>query len=295
MYWLKRKYVIILFITFYSCSTCVFAQRKLNLKELELKGRVKSVTEKVYKAVEKFGEPTKSDLIEEKTMTFDINGRMLTEETSKDGKRQKSIFSYDEKGTLLEIQLLEIGIDYRGEQLIEGITITKISVDNKGNILEEADYDKAGTLQGKRIYKYTSSAGFVIVEEGVYDSNGAGGIDKIRKFDLKGHLVEAKNDINQRESLQKFIYNAKGKKIEEKAYYGGSLLGSAKCKYDENDFVVEVNAETFKGLKRSTIYKYNKDAHANYVTKTELVAASYNGMNNRLEAKGITERDILYY
>ena len=117
---------------------------------------------------------------------------------------------------------------------------TASNYDEKGNKLEEMQYDASGKLTVKTNYKY--DAGGNQIERVNYIAGGKPSCRYTFKYDQKGNLVE-ETEYNGSENLtSKYTskYDAKGNQIERVNYgAGGMLIGEHTFKYDENGNMVE--------------------------------------------------------
>ena len=141
------------------------SEKKNDLTEENLKGKVKSIKETLYEAVDKFGQIEKGNVLYDAfTFPFTI---------------------YDEKGNNIE----ENHYDSDGRLSYKYI----YKYDKKGNNIEENHYDSDGRLDSKYIYKYDEKGNKI--EENRYDSNGRLSQKTTYKYDEKGNTIE-KNDYD---------------------------------------------------------------------------------------------------
>ena len=62
---MKKLILLLFFSLLFNCDN-----KQNSLKRLKLNGKVKSITEKIYSAVEKFGEPERDEFIAEYELEF---------------------------------------------------------------------------------------------------------------------------------------------------------------------------------------------------------------------------------
>ncbi len=97
--------VVLALLTIASCSVSQNKERKkTDLDEMDLKGKVKSVKESEYKAVNKFGEIEKGEVQREPVYLFNTEGNIteLAEYNSDGSLDKKWIYKYDDKGNKVE-------------------------------------------------------------------------------------------------------------------------------------------------------------------------------------------------
>ena len=178
------KKIILAILSVLRLVSCKQSEKKNDLTEENLKGKVKSIKETLYEAVDKFGQIEKGNVLYDAfTFPFTI---------------------YDEKGNKIEEN------DYDSDGRLDSKTTYKY--DEKGNIIEENDYDSDGRLDSKYIYKYDEKGNKI--EENRYDSNGRLSQKTTYKYDEKGNTIE-KND-----------YDSDGRPAENYSY---------KYEYDKNN------------------------------------------------------------
>jgi hypothetical protein len=150
-----------------------------------------------------------------------------------------------------------------GEIQSEDIVGKNVLVFNeKGNKIEECQYDADDSLDHKYTYKY----------------------------DDKGNVIEMCS-FNSYDSLKfknTYRYDDKGNKVEENAYNAnGSLNYKFTHKYDEKgNEIEECDYKSDGSLDYKFTYKYNYNNTLNWSKETEFI----NGI-----PKNITEREIEYY
>ena len=127
--------------------------KKNDLAELKLKGKVKSIREIPYEAVERFGEVVKGDALdrfgENLQITFNENGNEIEINSfNPDGSLfSKYTYKYDDKGNQIEENSFN-----SDENLVDKYTY---KYDDKGNEIERNSFSSDGSLFLKYTYKYT--------------------------------------------------------------------------------------------------------------------------------------------
>ena len=234
-----RKYVggtfsLLLFISLLGCTT----EKKTDLRNLSLQGKVKQMIETQYIAVEKFGKIEKGDLYRESNgwdMTIDFNeqgnysrityfdsyGRevgytdfsyneqnQLVAEQNYDAEGNLSdnrTYSYDEKNRVNQI------IRFNNAGGLTGSTLTEY--DDKKNMIERATYNARGRLLGKEVSK-TNENDFPI-ETKIYNSENNLVNYRTEVFDKKGLRRELTALSPEEDVLMKisFDYDKRGNLI----------------------------------------------------------------------------------
>ena len=124
------------------------SEKKNDLTEENLKGKVKSIKETTYEAVDKFGQIEKGDALNNYFNIYNEKGNKIEDNSyDSDGNlSSKDTYEYDEKGNNIERNWYDS--DGRlGYKLI-------YKYDEKGNNIEENWYDSDGSLYEKHTYKY---------------------------------------------------------------------------------------------------------------------------------------------
>lgn len=163
----------------------------------ELKGKIKSVIEISYKAINcDSGEVVKGERewkhanSRDSQKKYDENKNMVEKNSYfSDGSLDyKWTYEYDKSGNMVEEN------DYP-----EGVLITRYAYqyDDAGNMTEESDFDSNGKLFDKYSYKYD---GKNLIEEINYDSDGSVIFRSAYKYDKSGNLIE-KNEYNSKGGL----------------------------------------------------------------------------------------------
>lgn len=155
---------------------CTKEDKKNDLTEANLKGRVKSVRQIPYEAVEKDGKIIKGVIFpsffsyhnHNNQVKYDDKGNKI-EENIYDEEELKHNSKYDSKGNQIEenryfegklVEKYTFKYDSRGNKIEEnhynsdeGLSSKFISeYDNKGNLIERNSYDSVGELNYKSIY-----------------------------------------------------------------------------------------------------------------------------------------------
>lgn len=182
---------------------------KTDLEFRRIKGRVKSIVERRYEAVEKFGEivegkPDGNDL---EVITFDENGFTLKiDRFNFDYSKKLAVGDFKRKENEIEIlwrdstgspdvrainKLNECGNMIEREIYDKSGKLTsksKYIYDDKGNCIESNSYDSLGQLTWKRKEKYNDRN--LCVESMVYDKSGNLSYGSKMKYDINGNMVK---------------------------------------------------------------------------------------------------------
>ena len=211
-------------------------EKKNDLTEENLKGKVKSIKETPYDAIEKFGQLEKGDvsysvffpssftIYNEKGNKIEVNGY------NPDGSLySKTTYKYDEKGNKIEKNTYKYdgSLNYK----------TTYKYDEKGNKIEKNNYYYSGRLDSKTTYKYDEKGNNI--EENIYYYDGYG-YKTTYKYDEKGNKIEKNIDgsVDRLGYKYTYKYDEKGNTIEQNIYYHGSRPAenySYKYEYDKNN------------------------------------------------------------
>ena len=209
---------------------------------------------------------------------YDDHGNFVTVISYDDGEekgRAARVYEYDESGRVT----LYIGYDYEGNEEIRRTT----QYDELGNISREATafYGKSESLiytyqygaDGKLLCKtheeprsndywkteYTYS-GDLLINESLYDIEGAQIEDIIYNYDSSGNLLEYRRYSDGELAVHKtYEYDQKGNKIhhEYKTSKGWHYIYD--YKYNSDNQLIEQTYYVNRKLNYTTQYTYNKD------------------------------------
>lgn len=271
-------------LLFMCCLSIFFfcnGQEQIKLSDKNLYGKVKSVKELTYDAIQKFSEIIKvkevstqeyllvfnkyGNLIEENmhdfnenfesniTYKYDENGNMLEIYNTYD-EGFKNIYKYDINGHNIEMNFY----DSNGECL--GGNTPKY--DERGDLIEEISFDCDRKFNGKIIYKYDSNR--KNVEKNEYNSDESISVKTTYKYDDNGYLIERNNQKSSLDGVfnNKDIFKNDDKgNIIEKITVGGDFPGK-------------------------TVYNYKYDLKGNWIKRITF--------QNDIP-KNIDEREIEYF
>ena len=113
-------------------ASCNQSEKKNDLTEKNLKGKVKSIKETPYEAVDKFGQIEKGNVLYDDYTSFTI---------------------YDEKGNIIEENYYDSDGNLSSKDTYE--------YDEKGNNIEKNNYDSDGSLNSKTTYKYDEKGNMI--------------------------------------------------------------------------------------------------------------------------------------
>ncbi len=185
------------------------SKKKNDLTEENLKGKVKSIKETTYEAVDKFGQIEKGNVFYDRfsllfnspfTIIYNEKGNKIEKNYyNSDGSlKSKTTYKYDEKGNNIEENI------YGSDGSLKSKTTYKY--DKKGNNIEENTYDSDSRLNFKATYKYNEKGN--IIEKNYYDSDGRLNFKATYKYDKKGNNIEY-NICYSDGSLDKTTYKYK--------------------------------------------------------------------------------------
>ena len=123
--------IILVILSVLCLVSCNQSEKKNDLTEENLKGKVKSITENTYEAVDKFGQIEKGDILVDSSAVYTDDGHFKI---------------YNEKGNKIE----ENYYNSNGSLIYKNT----YKYDEKGNIIEENHYDSNGRLDSKYTYEY---------------------------------------------------------------------------------------------------------------------------------------------
>ena len=152
-----------------------FSPSAINKKDptdLNLKGKVKTLTETMFKAVDKFGEIQKGEI------------------------QGKDIILFNDKGNRIEYNYYNSDDGRLSENDI-------FKYDDKGNKLEKTSYNSDGSLAYKYTYKYDDNGNNI--EYNRYKSDGSLMFKNKYKYDDKGNQIESNSYTSDGSLIEKVI------------------------------------------------------------------------------------------
>ncbi|MDR0790583.1 MAG: hypothetical protein LBO06_07285 [Bacteroidales bacterium] len=240
-----------------ACSTNNPIDKKTDLEAEGSKGKVKSVREISYKAIDTLRTIRKEDIVRY--------------------GNPSSLVKYNNQGYTTEY------IEYFGDRL-EGRSIYQYE-DTK--LIKANSYNGNDSLVGYTIYKYNKN----LITDIHYLPDGEVEMKYVHKYDKEGReiTVYAYADDGGLELKLDFKYDNEGRVIEQKQICRGNSFYEKKIyKYDSNEMVIEEDSEFDAGNEIGhslTTFKYKIDKHGNWIERIR-----YNG-----RFITITERQIEYY
>ena len=274
------------------------------------KGKVRSYTEKKYKAVERDGHIENGEQLdwsnerhqydnagnETEWISYDSedNIRSITKYTrNKDGNKvetktydadgslkEKWVYEYDEKGNETEIERYNPDGSLKDKWVYE--------YDEKGNETEIKRYNPEGRLTEKTVYEYNERGKTFKVLYYEYDEADQSnleflyglGNDGLVKWDAylwdetEKHVIAVKrhNPVGKLESMWTRKYDKKGNCIEFCFYNSDETLYSRETyKYDKKGNLVEEDEKYNEKFKtHKRTYRYEYDRKGNWTKKIEL-------------------------
>lgn len=264
-------------------------------KKDNLKGKVKSYTEKTYKLAQQNGSEIGKEL-GHFYKKFDVYGNLIEwgEYNDKNILIEKETYQYNENN------------DKILEERIKDTFYDKITYkyDKNNNIIEESRFRKNGTLYEQTIYKYNEK-GYRILEEKYSDGN-LSFITQI-SLDGKGNQIERSNFTlspsgYQFANKETYRYNNNGNKVEYNWYNSEHSSRSRQTKtynYDKNGNEIEYSLYEYGTLKVTNTSLYNDKGyliewtHNNSDGNLKKITKKYDDKGNEIEENFYSEGDIL--
>ena len=226
-----KKLILLLFIPLvFGCDIVKKLEDKKNdLDQLKLNGKVKSLKTTSYSAVEKFGEPVKDEFESQIEYIFNKDGFIKETDVFNENDEliEKWKRKYDDDGNNIESNR------YNKDGELE--EKWKYKYDDDGNIIESNRYNKDGELKDKWKYKYDDDGN--MIEGNWYYEDGELVKKWTNKFDDDGNIIEADDYDKDGELIYewKYKYDDNGNEIEANRYNEGQLVGWVKYKYENFD------------------------------------------------------------
>jgi len=258
--------ILLLFITmsFFGCET--HQENTTDLANLNLNGKVKSITEVSFEAIDEFGKISKGlkyrddNSIKNRLDLFPSNTGFYKPEN---GIILNDFFmQFNEYGNLIEI-----------DNFLDGFPNEKYIFDynDKNSKTEEREYNRSGKINNSSKYTYNNKN--QIIQEDLYvkstDINRKFTYDYNENDELSGKTMFSTNGQNI-DLLTKFTYNKQGLLIESK-YSNSNNKYAYKYNYfyDKNNNLIKLTYTDNKGLIQQT-YQFKYDANNN-VIEEELI------------------------
>ena len=143
---------------------CSSEQKENYLTNFKIKGKVKSLVIKEYKAIERFGEVEKESIINSDEIHFNLDGNPVEEihYNSEGDVDVKSTYEYDEEGDKVE------STTYNSVSGIENKVTYEY--DDDGNEVESITYNSDGSIERKFASEFNEDGNKD--EMNIYDSDG---------------------------------------------------------------------------------------------------------------------------
>lgn len=163
--------IILVILSVLCLVSCNQSEKKNDLTEENLKGKVKSITENTYEAVDKFGQIEKGDILVDSSAVYTDDGRfkIYNEKGNKIEENYynsngsliyKNTYKYDENGNKIE------ECHYEDGSLDKKYTY---EYDENGNKMEENWYNSDVSLDKKYTYEYDKNNNWI--QEVEYENN----------------------------------------------------------------------------------------------------------------------------
>ncbi|KAA5531877.1 hypothetical protein [Paenimyroides baculatum] len=254
-----------------SSCTNLNDKRLTDLDELNVKGKVKSITVKSFEAEEKFGKAVKTTIEDFYKEMFDENG-FVTEMhifNTEELKVGTSFYKYDEKGNMNEsIFAFEIGSN-KGDKIKRSSKST-YTYNERGFRVEENKYSTEGLFETKVTYTYNENN--LNIEQNTYNANGELIGKETYKYNKDRQVTESKSYLiengSEHNSTTEFWYNDKGDR--------------SKMRF--------VSIDKFAHVDILSSFEYEYDEKENWIK--EIV---YSEDSSERKPFKITEREIVYY
>lgn len=283
----KFSFTILLCFILLSCDS---NNHKNDICKNNLKGRVRSLRETSYAAIDRFGEISKGAIA--RRMFFENNyyqlfnhdGFLISEiEYENNGDiESRSTFMYDIHDRLIE----EVWYNENGN--IDMKWLSKF--DKSGNIIESIGYDSIGALNSKYIYTYDKNGNKI--SECNYDSNGDLDSKSYYKYDNEGNELEdiqydSKGNIDYKINRRFDKRGNESERVYKRYFLGDEYFSKSLKKYDNRDNIIEdTDYKSDGSIEEKLGYVYSYDKKGNWISRVCYIDE---------KPKFIIEREIEYY
>lgn len=210
--------------------------KKNDLQEANLKGKVKSVREIDYEAIQEAGQIKKGKVLEgaesevsNVLTSYNEQGYLVGREYYNFGYSLKISYKYDAEGSMVEES------QYNSDGKLDSQTLYKYKYDEKGNVVEKVRSDAEGNLDSKITYRYDNKGN--LVEEKWYYPDGTLSWHLTYRYNDKGYKVEEiTNSVEQSPSKITYKYDDKGSNTEREEYFYNSGLVRYKNQYEYDSY-----------------------------------------------------------
>lgn len=255
---MKKYIILILTLSFFFFQCSEEKIRKNDLSTENLKGKVKYLKETKNKAIEKFGEIEKGELISKSTYGFDINGYKTehNELFANDEIFRKIIYRYNEKHYLIKDSSYFPNINAFDR-------INTYVYDDNDNLMEKnVFFKKSDSLEYRWIYKYNKKG--YLEEINVYDYEGGLALKLTYKYDWWGNRKEEKEFSYDGDLLDSYTYKYDWKgKLTKKILIKAD--NNCTFSYDKNGDLNEINPGYHNNTKGKLSMKYEYDNFGNWI------------------------------
>jgi hypothetical protein len=250
------------------CMTCPFTYGQIeypaSLKEMNVNGKVKTITEKCYESKLKNADYKKGKLYSTTVYTFNETGNLMEETKdavdrwSKEETKTKIIYKYDDNGHLIERNTVKNG------NLVNKLLYT---YNEKGIKSGYTEFFSDGSIQGKQDFKIDDNGhktaslwygrGGTLLENKLY-----------YKYDNKGNQTECSTaDKNGKiYGTDYFTYNESGKLVELKKFMEQKQIQHSTYKYDNTGNISEFAEYYANGnVSSKGVYRNAYDQNSNLV------------------------------
>ncbi len=289
MFMREIGFLLIALLITYSCTS---EKKENDWTKENLKGKVKSYTNRTYKTLERFGnveigERTSSMGFDDQKK-FDEKGYLIESNKYLDDGTLFFCYKnkYDDVGNMTELICYDT----------EGILTfrEKYEYDSKGNLIEKNNYNPSGRLFDKIIYEYDKN-GNLVEESTYYEFSESPFFSTTYDYDDRGNRIEesryfyGKYKKPRLEDLYRFKYNESGYLVEKHIYDTNKKLQLIiRYSYNEKgDLTEEYDCEADGGIIGMNSYSYNYDEKGNWKSRIRY-------KNNKIP-EYITIREIEYY
>jgi YD repeat-containing protein len=254
---MKKKIAIILLVT--GTSLMAIGQNPLQTdwQTEDLKGKIKNMKSVTYRAVDKFGQIHKGEMITQITNKYNNKGHLTEQIKIEDGESNTKTYTYkyDNNGKRIEES------DYNSDKELLAKHIYRYN--HAGKLTECFVYDGLdSSLVGKFLYQYSDNGN---CEERLYSAYGT--LSKKAIYDNKYNLLEEYTYDDNGYLEAKNVYEYKdGHLISAFAYdYFDELIRQMSCN-DKGDGIEFLFYEDGKTEKYTSTYKY--DTKGNWIEYT---------------------------